>query len=48
LLVVFVSGVRVSLELVEEAGLELVADEQVEVGRLVQEVAMTLHIADFL
>ena len=48
MLVVLVGGVRIPLKLVEKSGLELVPDEQVEVGRLVQEVPVTFHISNFL
>ena len=46
--VVFVCGVQVALQLVEQAALELVPDEEVEVRRLVQVVAVRLHGADLL
>ena len=44
----FVGGVQVALQLVEQAALELVPDEEVEVRRLVQVVAVRLHGTDFL
>ena len=44
----FIGGVQVALQLVEQAALELVPDEEVEVRRLVQVVAVRLHGADFL
>ena len=46
--VVFVGGVQVALQLVEQAALELVPDEEVEVGRLVEVVAVRFHGADLL
>ena len=48
LAVVLVGGVQVPLQLVEQAALELVPDEEVEVRRLVQVVAVRLHGTDFL
>ena len=43
-----VSGVQVPLQLVEQAALELVPDEEVEVGRLVEVVAVRFHRTDLL
>ena len=48
LAVVLVGGVQVPLQLVEQAALELVPHEEVEVGRLVQVVAVRLHRTDLL
>ena len=43
-----VSGVQVPLQLVEQAALELVPDEEVEVGRLVEVVAVRFNGTDLL
>ena len=48
LAVVLVGGVQVPLQLVEQAALELVPHEEVEVGRLVEVVAVRFHGADLL
>lgn len=48
LAIVLVGRVQIALQLVQEAGLELVTHEQRQVRRLVQVLAVALHVANLL